>query len=116
MIYENYRVTGVRDIVLDYADLFALTLQNDDVQDFDKRWDEILLPMIKIITYDVLKNSYKLRIREFDQLKTVVELYEMVIHQKVSKPAYQRLKIKVKRTTEQQIKSRNFQARTRGTE
>ena len=116
MIYENFRVTGVRDIVLDYADLFTLTLQNDDVQDFDTRWDEILLSMSKIITDDVLENLYKLRIREFDQPETVVELYEMEIHQKVSKPAYQRLKIKVKRTTEQQIKSRNFQSRTRGTE
>ena len=46
MIYEYFRVTGVHDTVLDYADLFALTLQND-VQESDTRWDEILLSMDK---------------------------------------------------------------------
>ena len=47
MIYEYFRVTGEHDTVLDYADLFALTLQNDDVQESDTRWDEILLSMNK---------------------------------------------------------------------
>ena len=43
MIYEYFRVTGAHDAVLDYADLFSTTLCNDDVQEFDTRWDEILL-------------------------------------------------------------------------
>ena len=42
LIYESFRVTGVHDTVLDYADLFTLSLQNDDVQEFDTKWDEIL--------------------------------------------------------------------------
>ena len=41
MIYDNFRVTGAHDTVLGYADLFSITLSNDDVQDFDTRWDEI---------------------------------------------------------------------------
>ena len=36
---------GAHDTVLDSADLFSITLRNDDVQDFDTRWDEILLSM-----------------------------------------------------------------------
>ena len=43
LIHEYFRVTGAHDTVLDYADLFTITLRNDDVQDFDTRWDEILL-------------------------------------------------------------------------
>ena len=32
MIYDYFRVTGVHDTVLDCADLFSITLRNDDVQ------------------------------------------------------------------------------------
>ena len=41
MICEYFRVTGVHDTVLDYADLFSITLRNDDVLEFDTRWGEI---------------------------------------------------------------------------
>ena len=64
MIYNYFRVTGAHDTVLDYADLFSITLRNDDVQDFDTRWDEILLSMTKIPSDDVMESLYKLRIRE----------------------------------------------------
>ena len=45
MICEYFRVTGVHDTVLDGADIFSLTLRNDDVQECDTRWDEFLLSM-----------------------------------------------------------------------
>ena len=35
MIYDNFRVTGAHDTVLDYAALFKITLRSDDVQQFD---------------------------------------------------------------------------------
>ena len=38
MIYDYFRVSGAHDTVLDYADLFSITLRNDKVQDFDTRW------------------------------------------------------------------------------
>ena len=47
MIYDYFRVTGAHETVLEYADLFTITLRNDDVQEFDTRWDEILLSMTK---------------------------------------------------------------------
>ena len=53
MIYDYFRVTGVHDTVLDYADLFSITLRNDDVQEFDTRRDEILSSMTKIPSDDV---------------------------------------------------------------
>ena len=46
---------------LHYADLFTITLRNDDVQEFDTRWDEILLSMTMIPPDDVLESLYKLR-------------------------------------------------------
>ena len=82
MIYDDFRVIGAHDTVLDHADLFTTTLRNDDVQEFDTRCNEIL--KTKIQTDDVLESLYKLRIRESDQPKTVFELYNMEIHRKIS--------------------------------
>ena len=41
MIDDYFRVTGAHDTVLDCADLFSITLRDDNVQEFDTRWDEI---------------------------------------------------------------------------
>ena len=56
MIYDYFRVTGAHDAVLDYADLFSITLRNDDVQEVDSRWDEVLLSMSKIPSDDILES------------------------------------------------------------
>ena len=97
MIYDYFRVTGAHDTVLDYAYVFSVTLRDDNVQEFDTRWDEILLSMSKIPSDYVLESPYKMRIRESEQLKTVLELYEMEVHQKISMPNYQQLKTMVKK-------------------
>ena len=48
-----------------------------------------LLCMTKIPPDEVLESLYKLRIRESDQLKTVLDLYDLETHQKISVPNYQ---------------------------
>ena len=111
MIYDYFRVTGAHDTVLDCADLFSVTLHDDNVQEFDTRWDEVLLSMSKIPSDEILESLYKLRIRESDQFKTVWELYDMEIHQKISMPNYQKLKTMVKRSTNQKLRLRNYDAR-----
>ena len=62
--YEYFRVTGANDSVENYADLFTVGLRNDDVQEFDSKWDDILLSMTKIPQHDILEGLYKLSIRE----------------------------------------------------
>ena len=94
-----------------YADLFTIVLRNDDIQEFDSKWDEILLSMTKIPSDDILEGLYKLRIRESEKLKTVLELYNMEIHQKKAGPDYHRLKTMVKRCIEQNLRMKNFEAR-----
>ena len=77
--------------------------------------------MSKIPSDHILESLYKLRIRESDQLKTasiresdqlktVLELNEMEI-QKISMPTYQKLKTMVKRSVDQKLRFRNFDAR-----
>ena len=48
MIYDYFPVLGAHDTVHDHADLFTITLRNDDVQEFGARWNEILLSVTKI--------------------------------------------------------------------
>ena len=111
MIYHCIRVTGAHDAVLDYAYLFSVTLHADNIQEFDTRWGEALLSMSKIPSDDILERLYKLRIRESDQLKTILEWYDMEIHQKMSVPNYQQLKNMVKRRRDQKLRLRNLDAR-----
>ena len=65
----------------------------------------------KIPSDEILESLYKLRIRESAQLKTVLELYDMEIHQKISMPNYQKLKTIVKRRKEQKLRLQNFDAK-----
>ena len=114
LIHEYFRVTGANDSVENYADLFTIVLRNDDIQEFDSKWDGILLSMTKIPHDDFLGGLYKLRIRESEKLKTVLELYDLElpasthkeeekefvvdsIHQKKIGPDYHRLKTMVKK-------------------
>ena len=85
LIYEYFRVTGANDSVENYADLFTIVLRND-IQEFDFKWDGILMSMTKIAPDDIWEGLYKLRIRESEKLKTVLELYNMEIHQRKAGP------------------------------
>ena len=108
LIYDYFRVTGANDSVENYADLFTISPRNDDIQEFDSKWDGILLSMTKIPSDNILGGLYKLRIRGSEKLKTVLELYDLEIHQKKLGPDYHRLKTMVKRSIEQDIRSKNF--------
>ena len=67
--------------------------------------------MTEIPHDDILEGLYKLRIRESEKLKTVLELYDLEIHQKKMGPDYHKLKTMVKRSIEQDLRNRNFGAR-----
>ena len=84
LIYEYFWVTGANNSVENYADLFTLSLRNDDIQEFDSKVGRnfILLSLTKIPPDDISEGLYKLRIRESEKLKTVLELYNMEIHRK----------------------------------
>ena len=111
MIYNYFRVTVAHDTVLDYADLLSVTLHDDNIQEFDTRWDDVLLSMSKIPSDDVLESLNKLRIRESAQLKTVLDLSDVEMQQMMSVPSYQKLNTMVKRSLDQKLRLRNFDAR-----
>ena len=111
LIFEYFRVTGANDSVENYADLITIVLRNDDIQEFDSKWDGILLSMTQIPSDEILEGLYKLRIRESEKVKTVLDLYNMEIHQKKKGPDDHRLKTMVKRSMEQNLRIKNFEAR-----
>ena len=90
LIYEYFRVTGANDSVENNADLFTITLRNDDIQEFASKWD--------------VEGLCKLRIRE--KLKTDLE-----IHQKKAGPDYHRLKTMVKKVLSKIYETGIFGAR-----
>ena len=60
LIYVYFWVTGADDSVENYADLITIGLRNDDIQEFDSKWDGILLSMTQIPSDDILESLYKL--------------------------------------------------------
>ena len=61
LIYDHFRVTGSHDSVENYTDLFTIFLRNDDIQEFDSKWDGILLSMTKIPHDDILEGFVKIK-------------------------------------------------------
>ena len=45
MIYEYFRAAGAFEAVQGLSTVFGISLQNDDVQDFDVRWDHASLTL-----------------------------------------------------------------------
>ena len=107
MIYDYFRVSDAHDTVFDYSDhsplLFITIIFRNSILD-----ERIFWFMSKIPFDDILESLYKLRIRESVQHQTVLELYDMEIHEKISMPNYQRLKTMVKRSICQKLRLRNF--------
>ena len=57
MIYEYFQVTGAHDAVLDFSDLFSVSLHGDDIQDFDTRWDQALSSTTQVTKDNVLESG-----------------------------------------------------------
>ena len=113
LIYDHFRVTGTHDSVENYMptcslSVYEMTIFGNSIQS----GTGILLSMTKIPPDDILEGLYKLRIRESEKLKTVLELYDLETHQKKLGPDYYRLKTMVKRSIEQEIRIKNFGARS----
>ena len=72
------------------------TFREDDVLGFDTRWDVVLLAAHEVPSDGILESSNKTRIRESDQLKTVLAFHDQDILQNDMPPSYQRLESMVR--------------------
>ena len=98
-------------LFLIFSDLFSISLHGDDIQDFDARWEQVVLSASEVPKDSILESLYKMGIRVSGQLWTVLATYEQEIHQDRSRPNYQMLKTMVRRHIDQMIRTRNSNVR-----
>ena len=72
MIFEHFRATGAYAAVQGLSDLFKIRLQNDDVQDFDVRWDQALSLSNDNPSDMILEGLYKSKLQDSVQHQTVL--------------------------------------------
>ena len=112
MIFWHFRATGAYEALQRLSDLFSGRLQNDDIQDFDVRWDQASLSASDMPSNVILEGLYKLKLQDSVQLETVLALYDQETARSNGHTSYLRLKTSVRRHIDQTIKTRNFRART----
>ena len=110
MIYGHFRATGAYEAAQGLSDLYNVRLQNDDVQDFDTRWDQAPLSSSGVPTEMVLEGLYKSKLQDSAQLQTILAVYEQEIIRNNEQPNYSRFKIAVRRHIDEQMRTRNFRA------
>ena len=108
MIYDDFRVTGADDTPFLTMRIYSLLLFMMITFRNSIQYGTKFFFLSKIPSDDILESLYKLRIHESAQLKTVMELYDMEIHQKMSVPNYPKLQTMVKRSKDQKLRLRNF--------
>ena len=112
MIYEHFRATGAYEAVQGLSNLFSFSLQNDNnVQDFDVRWDQALLSACDMPTEVVMEGWDKSKLQDSVQLQTVLALYDFEIVRNSGQPSYLRMKTAVKIHIDQMMRTRSFRAR-----
>ena len=110
MIYEYFRATGAFGAVQGRSDLVSMTLQNDDVEDFDARWNHALLSVSEMPSDPILEGLYKSKLQNSAQLRTVMALYDQEVARNNGTPNYQQRKTAVKLHIDQMMRNRNFKA------
>ena len=110
MIYDHFQATGAYDASQGQSDMFNMCLQNDDVQDFDTRWDQILSGTSERPQENVMEGLYKMKLQGSEQLQTVFALCNQELNRDKVTPSYQRLRTMIGQHIDQMLMTRNFKA------
>ena len=94
-IYVHFQTTGASDTAQGLSDLLSICLQYADVQDFDTRWDQILLG-----TIEMPRN----RLQGFEQLQTVFAMYNQELSRDRVPPSCEKLRKMVRQHVDQTIR------------
>ena len=113
MIHELFRATRAHEAEQGLSDLFSIIrLQNDDVQDFDVRWDQALSSASDMPSDVILEGLYNSKLQNSAQLQTVLALYDQETVRNNGHTSYLRLKPAVKLDIDQMMRTRNFRVRS----
>ena len=75
LIYEYFRPSGSYDEIQGLSGLFSIKLENDDIQDFDLRWEQALLPTSDPPSDKVLEGLYVSKLQDSSQAQTMLVLF-----------------------------------------
>ena len=92
--------------------MFTISLQNDDVQDFDVRWDQALLTVSGMPSDVILEGLYKSKLQDAVQHQTVLALYDQETARDNGQPNYSRLKTALKLHIDQMMRTRKIRVRS----
>ena len=79
MIYEYFRPAGSCDEIQELSGLFSIESENDDIQDFDLRWDQTLLLTSDPPSDKVLEGLHVSKLQDSSQAQTIVAPYNLEI-------------------------------------
>ena len=112
MIDEYFCATGAYEAVQGLAHLFTMSLKNNDVQDFDVRWDHALFMVSEMLSDAILEGLFKSKLQNSVQIRTVMALCDQEVARNSGTPKYQQLKkTAVNLRNGQMVRSRNFRVR-----
>ena len=109
MIYVRaFPCNRTYEAVQGLSNLLTKRSQNDDVQDFDVRWDQALLSASGTHSDVILEGLYKSKLQDSVRLQTVLALYDQELVRNNGHTSYLRLKTSGKLHVAQMMRTRNF--------
>ena len=111
MFHAYFRATRACEAVQALSDLFTVSLKNDDVQDFDVRWDQALISGSEMLSDVILEGLYKSKLQDSAQLQTALALYDQETARNSGQTSYSRLKTSLRLHIDQMMRTQNFRVR-----
>ena len=96
LIYEYFRPTGTYDEIQGLSALFRINLANDDIQDFDLRWEQALLLTSDPPSDKVSEGLYVSKLQDSSQARAIVARFNQEILRGGGRRDYHRLRMCVK--------------------
>ena len=107
-IFEHFRTIGAFEAVQGVSDQFRKRSQDDDVQDFDTRWDQALSAASETPTETVVEGLYKSKLKDSVRRQTELAMYEQENVRSNEPPNFSRLKTIGRRHVDETMRTRNF--------
>ena len=108
LICEYFRPTGSCDEIQGLSGMFSITLENDDIQDFDLRWEKALLLTSDPPSDKVLEGLYVSKLQDSSQSQTIMALFNQEILRGGGQRDQHRLRMCVKLHIEQDQRCKHF--------
>ena len=81
LIYDYFRTTGSYDEIKDLSGLFNIRLEDDDIQNYDLRWEQASLSISDLPSDKMLQSLYLSKLQNSFQIQTIMALYKKLFEE-----------------------------------